>query len=47
MTLKTKINSVVSYICKKKPKMGEGGRRCRKMEFLCSRERTSNFSLDF
>ena len=47
MTLKTKMNSVVSYKCKKKPKTREGGRRYRKMEFLCSRERTSNFSLDF
>ena len=40
-------NSIVSYICKKKPKTGKGCRRCRKMDFLCSRERISNLSLDF
>ena len=36
--------SVVSYICKKKPKTGEGCRRCRKMDF-CVLEREQVTSL--
>ena len=48
MTLKTKVNSVVSYIEKGKRKTWRGRkRRCRRFWISFSRERVSSFSLSF
>ena len=49
MTLKTKVNSVVSHIEKGKTKTWRGRKkgRCRRFWFSFSRERVSSFSLSF
>ena len=49
MTLKTKVNSVVSYIEKEKKKKTWGGRkrRCRRFWISFSREKVSSFSLKY
>ena len=48
MTLKTKVNSIVSYIEKgKKKTWGGRKRRCRRFLISFSRERVSSFSLKY
>ena len=45
MTLKTKVNSIISYLKKGKRKREREEKRCSGYGFLVFRERVSNFSL--
>ena len=47
MRKKTKVQIMVFFFLKKRPKRGKGGETCRRLDILGFRERESNFSLKY
>ena len=47
MRKRTKVQIVVFFFLKKRPKNGKRGRTCRRLDILGFRERESNFSLKY
>ena len=47
MRKRTKVQIVVFFFLKKRPKRGKGGETCSRLDILSFRERESNFSLKY